>query len=169
MNFGIQVKDHPGLNREAQVRALAPYLDLLSSGDIYRLWAACNKHGWFDARRELLDNRLQPRFAHRLWNAARAEKQLDKMIAERHAYSIRRWIDQYLNTDVRWSEILDVLVAWLDARRSTQALEVVANALIHRGTRDDLRLLKRYEGMLGKVAKQLLAGAEFAVRRRTIH
>ena len=53
-HFGIKVKGHPGLTREAQVRALAPYLHLISPMTLGSLWEACNDHGWFAIRRAAL-------------------------------------------------------------------------------------------------------------------
>ncbi|PTL83742.1 hypothetical protein [Vitiosangium sp. GDMCC 1.1324] len=136
-----------------------------SALDLHTLWDACNNQGWFATRRELLDGRLQPPFTAYLWDAARPADELDKMAAEQRP----SWIDNFLKTDVLWSEVLGTLVAWLDARRSLTALQIVAMALKYRGTREDLRLLRIYEGMPEEVARQLITDAEFAVRRRTIH
>lgn len=166
--FGIRTTGHPGLTREAQVLAVAPYLDLLSATDLWRLWTACNDHGWFATRRKHLDGRLQPPFVRRMWNPDRAASELDKMIAEKRVFWIDRWIDGFLKIGVSWSEILATLTGWLDARRSLEALEVVASAVAHRGTREDLRSLSIYEGMPENAAKQLIADTEFAVKRRTI-
>jgi hypothetical protein len=166
--FGIRRKGHPGLSREAQIRALAPYLDLLSDHDLGVLWGACNDQGWFATRRELLDGRLKPPFTRHLWSAACATDELDKIVAEQRLLWLNHWIDGFLKTGVLWSEVLGMLMAWLDARRSLEALQVVAMALEHRGTREDLRSLRIYEGMPENAARQLLTDTEFAVRRRTI-
>lgn len=167
-HFGIKVKGHPGLTREAQVRALAPYLHLLSPMDLGTLWEACNDHGWFATRRALLDDRLQPPFLERRWDRDRAASELDKMITEnRHAW-IDHWLDDFLKTDVPWTEILAAMTAWLDQRRSLEALQVVAAAVEHRGTRGDLGALRTYVGMPETAASQLIADTQFAVRRRSI-
>jgi hypothetical protein len=167
-HFGVGTKGHPGLTRETQVRALAPYLHLLSPSDIGRLWGACNDHGWFTIRRELLDDRLQPPFLKQRWDRNCAVSELDEKIAENRFGWIGYWIDYFLKTDVPWTEILATMTAWLDQRRSLEALRMVAAAVEHRGTREDLGVLRTYEGMPETAARQLIADTQFAVRRRSI-
>jgi hypothetical protein len=167
-HFGIRWKGHPGLTREAQVRALAPYLDLLSGLDLWQLWQACNDHGWYAARREFLDERLRSPFLERTWDRTRAVQELDKMAAEDRPIRITYWMDDFLKADVSWSEILETMTVWLDERRSLEALKVVAAAVEHRGSREDLGALRSYENMLGKMARQVIADTQFAVCRRSI-
>ena len=85
-HFGIKVKGHPGLKRENQVLALAPYLDLLSDLDISMLWDECNDRGWFATRKKFLDSRLRPSSLHRIWNRDRAIKELDRMVEEEQSH-----------------------------------------------------------------------------------
>ena len=167
-HFGIRMKGHPGITRDAQVLALAPYLHLLSPIDVGRLWEACNDHGWFTIRRELLDSRLQPPFLQCKWHRDHAASEFDKMVAETRIDWIDEWIDGFLKTGVLWSEILATMAAWLDERRSLEALQVVAAAVEHRGTRENLSALKTYEGMPEAATRQLIADTRFAVRRRSI-
>ena len=169
-HFGIKVKGHPGLKRENQVLALAPYLDLLSDLDISMLWDECNDRGWFATRKKLLDSRLRSSSAHRIWNRDRAIKELDRMVEEK-AVALRwfnHWIDQNLKTDVSWNEIFETLMLWLEARRSLEALEIVASAVALRGRREDLSSLRTYEDMNENGIKELICDTEFAVRRRTL-
>ena len=166
--FGIKIKGHPGLNRESQVLALAPYLDLLDDTDIFNLWEECNNRGWFATRKKLLDGRLQPSFAQRIWNCDCAIKELDSMVEAERPYRVSLWIDQHLKADVSWGEILATLIAWLDARQSLEVLEVVASTVARRGVREDLSLLKTYKGMEENGAKELIIDTEFAVQRRTL-
>lgn len=166
--YGIRTKGRPGLTREAQVLALAPYLHLLSSMDIGDLWEACNDRGWFAVRRELLDGRLQLPYLKRLWDRDRALSDLDKMVTEKGPVWIDHWIDNFLKTGVPWTEILATMAAWLDQRRSLEALQVVAAAVGNRGTREDLSALSVYEGMPETAARQLIEDSRFAVRRRSI-
>ena len=168
-HFGIKVKGHPGLKRENQVLALAPYLDLLSDLDISMLWDECNDRGWFATRKKLLDSRLRSSSAHRIWNRDRAIKELDRMVEEKQSHWwFNHWIDQNLKTDVSWNEIFETLMLWLEARRSLEALEVVASAVAFRGSREDLSLLRTYEDMNENEIKELIYDTEFAVRRRTL-
>ena len=168
MNFGIKVKDHPGLKRESQVLALAPYLDLLSDLDISMLWDECNDRGWFATRKKLLDSRLRASSAHLIWNRDRVIKEFDSMVEKRRQRWIDRWIDQRLKADVSWNEIFATLMVWLEDRRSLEALEVVASAVAFRGEREDLSSLRSYEDMNENGVKELICDTEFAVRRRTL-
>ncbi len=166
--FGIRMKGRPGITREAQVLVLAPYLHLLSPMDLGSLWEACNDHGWFTMRRELLDGHLQPPFLQRRWDRDQAVLEFEKMVAENRLVWIDHWIDAFLKTGVPWTEILATMTAWLDQRRSLEALQVVAAAVEHRGTREDMGALRTYEGMPEAAARQLIANTQFAVRRRSI-
>ena len=91
------------------------------------------------------------------------------MITENRHVWIDHWLDNFLKTDVPWTEILATMTAWLDQRRSLKALQVVAAAVEHRGTRGDLGALSTYEGMPETAARQLIADTQFAVRRRSIY
>ena len=88
------------------------------------------------------------------------------MAADERLQQIDYWIDRFLKTDCSWTEILTTMTAWLDQRRSFDALRVVAAAVRYRGTREDLRVLQTYEGM--PAARELIADTEFAVRRRSL-
>lgn len=166
-NFGIRTEGSTGLVREAQLLALAPYLDLLSLMDIRELWENCNAKGWFAIRRKLLDSRLQPPF----WELGaddHSASMFDEMIAKNRVIWIDHWIDDLLKADVTWIKILASMTAWLDKRRSFEALQLVATAIRLRGTREDLDALKIYENMPEPAAGQLIANTRFAVRRRSI-
>ena len=167
MSFGIRIKDHPGLDRESQVLALVPYLGLVSEGDIFALWDACNRRGWFATRRKHLDSRLGSSYVHHLWSCDRSIQKLDRMVEENQQYWSDHWIDQNLKNDVSRGEIFSTLMAWLDDRQSVEALEVVASAVVRRGTREDISMLRVHVNV-GENAKELIHDAEFAVRRRTI-
>ncbi|MCK4563763.1 MAG: hypothetical protein KAU94_03700, partial [Verrucomicrobia bacterium] len=168
-HFGIKTKGHPGITREAQIHALSSYLHLLSEIDIWFLWEACNDKGWFTLRRELLDEHMKSFKRKDLWNSCQAVTELDEMISENRIIWIDHWIDRFLKTDVLWSEILTTMTTWLDQRRSFEALQVVASAVVHRGTREDLTALKTYEGMPESETNLLIADTKFAVQRRSIH
>jgi len=168
LKFGIRMKGHPGLTREAQAVALAPYLHLLSPMDIGELWEAFNDLGWFNLRRELLDGHLRSPYLQRRWDPGHAVSEFEKMAAGERILFVDHWIDGFLKTGVSWSEILATMTAWLDERGSLEALQVVAAAVEHRGTREDLGALKIYKGMPETAARQLIIDTQFAVRRRTI-
>lgn len=142
------------------------YFELLTPHDLFCLWQACNNRGWFIIRRELLDSRLEPPFLWHRWSREQAASELDEMAADERLQQIDYWIDRFLKTDCSWTEILTTMTAWLDQRRSFDALRVVAAAVRYRGTREDLRVLQTYEGM--PAARELIADTEFAVRRRSL-
>lgn len=166
--YGIRVKGRPGITCEAQILALEPYLHLLSPMSIGALWDSCNERGWFTIRRELLDHRLRPPYLHRKWDSDYAKSELEKMVAEKRLVWIGHWIDDFLKTGVSWREILETMMMWLDEKRSIEALRFVAAAVEHRGTREDLSVLRIYEGMSDPEAGQLIADTHFAVRRQSI-
>lgn len=168
-HFGIRTRGRPGISREDQILALAPFLHLLSPVDCGTLWEECNSRGWIAIRHKFLDGLLQPPFLQFLWNANSVAAQLDKLVSDRHPNWIDRWIDGFLKTGASWIEILDSVTTWFDHRRSIEALDVVAAAIVHRGTRQDLGSLRIYDGIPETAAKQIIADTEFAVRRRSIH
>jgi hypothetical protein len=168
-HFGVKVKDHPGITRESQIHALAPYLYLLDPMDIYDLWEVCNKQGWFSIRREFLDDHLQERWVEFKWDKQRAFSQLDEMVSEGRFLRITFWIDLFIKTDVSWEEIYETMLAWLQDRRSFEALRIVAAAVEHRGTRKDIEvLMNRESASKTEEALALMIDTEFAVRRRSI-
>jgi hypothetical protein len=167
--YGIRMKGHPGLQREVQVRALSPYLDLLSVTDIATLWGACNDYGWLALRRELLDPRLQPPFLDKIWSRDRVLTALDKMIDRDPPYWIDHWIDEFLKTGIPQSEILSTIAKWSRDRRSLRAFNLLIQAVLHCGDRDSLPMLEHQEIAAVYPGNELLIDAAFAVRRRTIH
>jgi hypothetical protein len=169
IRYGIRMKGHAGLTREAQLRALVPYLDLLSVGEISQLWHACNDRGWFNSRREFLDCRLRPQHLESLWDRDRAVAKLDAMISRHPPYWIDHWIDEFLKTDTPWSEILSVLAEWTGARQSLRAFNRLAEAIVHCGNRNDLAVLSHQKIAAEYPGNELLVDTAFAVRRRTIH
>ena len=169
LGLGIKVKDHPGIVEEYQVLALERYLDLLDELDISMLWDECNSHGWFDTRKELLDSRLRTSSLQRIWSGENAKKQLDQTVDQGQQVWIGHWIDRNTKAGVPWTEILAVLIEWLEARRSLDALEVAAAAIVYSGRRGDLSLLKEHMQFLESETHELFLDTEFAVKRRTIN
>jgi hypothetical protein len=168
-HFGIRTTDRTGVSRPEQIRALSPYLDLMSDSDIRRFWGVCNEQGWFDLRRELLDPHVQLPFDGDVWESKDPAAAFDKFIAEKPPYPVSYWIDRQIETGNAWPKILAALKTWFDERKSIEALQIVATALQHRGTRQDLAVLRIYETMPEDASRQLIANTEFAVRRRTLH
>lgn len=168
-NFGIRTTGHPGITREAQVLALAPYLNLLNPFDIWQLWTTCNDHRWFTLRQDLLDARLQKQYLKWRWDHDQAISELDETSKRQPiGIDINFWIDNYLKTGVTWNDILSTMTGWLGERQSFEALQLVAAALRYIGTRDNLEVLRIYEEMPETESRQLIADTQFVVHRRTI-
>ena len=84
-----------------------------------------------------------------------------------HKYFLDIEIDRVLSTGVSWTEYLDAMCDWFAERQTFEALQLLAGALAHKGTRDDLSRFKIYEGMPREAAEALISNVTFAVRRRT--
>ncbi|MCP3101894.1 hypothetical protein LZ198_23745 [Myxococcus sp. K15C18031901] len=168
LRVGINTRDRPGLTREEQVSAMAPYLHLLSPEDINSLWETCNDRCWFSLRRGLLDKALKEPYSERQWNPDRLVSELDKTLTTKQTVWIDHLLGHFLEANVSWSEILAVMTRWLEERRSLQALRIVAAAILHQGTRDDMSALKIAQAMPEPEAKQLFADTQFALRRKSL-
>jgi hypothetical protein len=106
-NFGLRMKDHPGLQTEDQVRVLIPYLRLISSLDILLLWEECNDHGWFTVRK-LLDGKLDQKYSRSVWSRECAFSDLDNFTSARHAFHFNHWLEGHINAGVLWDNIFPV-------------------------------------------------------------
>lgn len=168
MHFGVIVKGHPGVTRDSQILALAPYLHFLSSSDILILWDVCNKNGWFKIRRELLDARLDDSHQRFKWQAEIADTQFDKLITDNRLHWIDHWIDDFIKTGVLWEEILAPMADWMNRRNTVEAFKIVTAAIQHRGTRKDLNVFKGYENTDDLEIRALINDTKFAVQRRSM-
>jgi len=166
--FGIKQLDHPGVTRQTQVTALAPYLHHLRPMEIGSLAEECNKHGWYGIRRELLDDLLQAPYDRCRWDADSVPGELDELLSEKRSHWMDHWTDDQLQTGVSWDELLETILEWLRRRPSIEALELAAAAVKHRGGRDDLNKLAAVDLVDDAERSQLLEDTSFAVRRRTL-
>jgi hypothetical protein len=167
-HFGIRVQGRAGITRREQVRALSPYMSLMSPLNIKQLWDLCRDRGWLDLSRDVVGAHLKPPFTETPRSSAVVAAEFDKMIAERRVHWISLWIDRTIAAGVTWDEILSALKSWFAERKSFDALQIVAAALVYRGSRRDLNTLRIYDGMPADTSKQLIVDTDFAVRRRTV-
>ncbi len=153
------------LMRRAQVEALEPYLDYLKPMALRDLWEICNEHGWFDTRRRLLDGRQNPPFL----TAGREKEQisaaLERFLSHDPLQNLDRFLDRYLDAGIAWAKLLAWMVAWLEQKRSVDALKLVATAITLRGSRKDLDVLNICNNMPEVEAKHLVANTRFVVLR----
>ena len=169
LHYGERVHDRPGLIRDKQVLDLERYLDFLEQFDIRQLWDACNRHGWFDIRRRLLDHRLDSPFLPPGREEENIAASLDELIAKEHSFLLRHWLDHLLDSGVAWNDLLGWMAAWLNQRRSLKALNIVATAIMLHGKRSDLEVLDVCNSMPEEAAKKLVVDVRFAVRRSRPH
>jgi hypothetical protein len=166
LEYAGKTDNNPGITRQAQIEALEPYLDLLSSSDLSRLAYVCNEAGWFDLRRRLFDSRVRDTYTS--WRPETAKLGFDELSSGTRPLWIDNEIDRALKTGTTWSEYRTALEEWLADRQSISALNLVAQALRYKGSRSDLSILKAYEGMPREHAESIIANARFSVYRNSI-
>ncbi|MEZ5529713.1 MAG: hypothetical protein R3E57_07225 [Porticoccaceae bacterium] len=168
MHYGIKTTGRPGITKEKQIIALLPYLAQMSDSCIFSLWEACNERGWFDLRSKHLDERLTKDYSRHLWSKRQVIEQLDEMLAHDRGYWIDHWIDDYINRGVVWSEIFEELMQWLDNNQSEEALNLIADAVVYKGSRSDSLLLEKYIG-ISEAASDVIFDTQYGVKRRTLN
>jgi len=167
--LGLNTHGHPGLTRRAQVQALAPYLIYLAEHDVFNLWTICNKKGWFETRRQYID----PLFKATKYGDVeyvdrdKAFAALDKQ-ASRHPTWIGHWIDRCREAGSSTEEIMDIVTSWFNERRTNEALQLVASAIVHMGRRSHFKDLANMLGEADEKAAPLLSNGWFVVQRRSL-
>lgn len=165
-HYGLSTKGEAGITREAQIKALAPYLGILSPEDLRDLADACNKKGWFNLRRELIDPRLRP-VDLEIPEAFRVT--LDENLERGHSTWIEYRIDELRKADVSWASIAAVLRSWLATQPSIHALELAKHTILHAGDADDVIILEVWPGTDDALRLAVTADLNFALRRRNRH
>jgi len=167
IHLGVRSKGHPGITRESQIRALVPYLGFMSQMDIHALWDACNDRGWYALRKDLLDPFLVAPYPRNYWLLENIEHELDNLLDGGRFFIVDNLIDDYFKAGVKWEVILRVLEEWSRKRSSLEALQLLAAAVLHCGSRGDLNSLKFDEKPPDKVT-EIIADTTFALKRRRI-
>ena len=161
VHFGIGMKGEAGITREQQIRALAPYLDILSPGDIGVLARVCNDKGWHALRRDLIDPLLCTE------DRARPETfrgVLDQNLE--HPALLEHRIDNLRKADISWSALAEILRSWLGGQTSLNALTVAKHAILYAGDAGDVEILKVWPGTDEDLRAATIADLSFALRRR---
>ena len=139
-HFGIKVEGHLGVVRKEQIESVVPYISLLDTLPILHFWGACNERGWFDLRREhfdpLITDGREAEYVHKQSTFAA----FDRMAADQPRWS-DLWVEGFLKTGISRQALVALLDEWLVNRRSTPAIELVADVLIQIGQRSGLRVL----------------------------
>ena len=164
-NWGIRISGRAGITRKSQVLALEPYLDLIAITDLKAIADACNRMGWFDLRKRLLDARIDD---HRVaWSSKGAIARFDALVEKGRRHWIDLEIRDALATGASWNEFLGALRAWYEERKTFEALRLLATALALTGSRRDLAALRIYDSIPREAAEALITDVTFAVNRRT--
>ncbi len=166
--FGFMMSDHPGMTREAQARALVPYLDRLSEHDLHGLWEAVNRLGWFDFRRRHLDARFPAKYRGGPWSPGKFSAQLDEVLARGSPYTFEHVVRDVLKAGTPWSEVRNLLAGWLRRHDEHGALRIASHILHEFGGRADLALLAGWPGGMDEEAAGIIADVTFAVRLRSL-
>jgi hypothetical protein len=168
MRMGYRLSGHPGIVRPEQIKAVVPYLDLLNELEFYHFWEACNAHGWFALRRVHFDGRLPSKWREWIFlDPSRALEALDRLFRG-HDHWIDRWLEDFLATGMSLDEIMALVGRWLESQTDIEALQFAASAVIHIGERRHVDLLKLAKIVPTGLAAEIVANADFAVRRRTL-
>lgn len=168
-HFGIKRSGHPGVSRIEQVEALVPYLDYLDPLAIHFFWELCNERSWFNFRRTHLDSRLEGQWRkNTLLDESTIFAELDNQVAKDHISLVDIWIQGHLHQGEQLEGIFSLLGKWLHRRRTIPALEFVAAAVVHTGSRHDLDLLYVDGIKPDEEASAIIADTHFAVSRRSL-
>jgi hypothetical protein len=163
--WGVRTYDHPGITRETQILALEPYLHLIAVSDLKVIADACNRRGWFALRERLLDAQLDK--PHYIRSAENASIVFDSLVAQKRYYWVGIEIDNALSMGISWGDYLSAMRAWFTLRQTFEALQLLAAALAHKGSRRDLPALEICEDMPRKAAEALITDVTFEVYRRS--
>lgn len=157
-----------GFYQIKQIEAILPYLDYLSDSDVHHLWDTCNKHGWYSLRRQHLDGRLSEQWRDREYlSEAKALEALDEYLKQLVPW-IDHWVDRCLESGWTLDQIFELAARWCAEKKTTAALEILASALIHAGTRAHI-VLVNIEGVApGDEADAIGSDTVYAIKRRTL-
>lgn len=157
-----------GWYRIQQIEGLLPYLDYLSESDVHQLWDTCNKQGWVSWRRQYLDGRLSEELRNRWYlSDAKAIEALNELLGQAFPW-VDHWVDRCLETGRSVDHVFDLAARWCVEKKTTQALGLLASALMHAGARRHLPLMNIDGIVPQEEAEAIRMNAAYAVRRRTL-
>lgn len=168
MYYGIRVQGRSGVTRPAQIEALVPYLDMLNESAIHSFWDACHRRGWLDLRRRYFDGRLSARFRKHLYDDDDLLTTFDDLIERNQLMWVDRVIEDCLGGGVAPDHLMQVIERWFFARKTFDAMQLAAMAIVQNGTREDLAILD-IPVEPNEAAESLRADTRFAVKRRRLH
>lgn len=181
-----------GLNERLEFRhleVLLPYLTRLSDHVLIDMAELCQRRGY----REWGKKHLQPEFDRRRTLLPKVEKEKQEYVErlgrihfpsdkdlfeeldwieqqEKHSYGhLHHWIEVFERRQDNHARYLRILKEWLAQKPSIERFRLFAEAIHRQGTRDDTRLLYKYDiaGDSDEILK-LQTNAKFGVMRRTL-
>ena len=168
MRFGYKNAAHPRMSRIEQMQRLVPYLKYLDGSELLHLWDLCNDNGWFDLRRIHLDALVERKRSHYI-DSDMARAELDELASKNEYYWGRRWAEQMEESGWSIDRTMGVLAEWLREQTSLQALNLAAHIIMSAGLRRHIALLQDHMAEPANEAARLVAHADFAVKRRSLH
>lgn len=167
-HMGLHTEGHPGIVRQSQIAALAPYLGYMAKHEVDSLWEICNRMGWFEIRRSLLDPFLREKNGILYEDEAPTFAALDDMVQRNQTHWLNHWLERYAKTGATTDMIVTRVAAWLAKRKTAGALILTQQVLVHIGRRADLGILDIALDSPGPFDDAIRADAIFAVKRRTL-
>jgi hypothetical protein len=151
----------------ARLAAIEPYLSLLDDSVLGSFWTACNVDGFVQWRRLHLDHRT-PNGTRRFHGTTDEDlfNALDELAAGDQRWS-DFWLEQFDERHDPPDRAFQVLRRWLDARRTPEAFEIVAECIALRGRRQDIDILDNF-GHGGTELAAIRKDTLFAVWNRTL-
>jgi len=161
------VQDYPGISREEQIVAFAPYFHLLSEHDVRRLWDTCNKLGFFEARKQFVDPLMRQKDGVPFVDEDATDVALDRMAKPDRLNWVDRWLEDFRRTGADTDMIFGQVSGWLSRRQTIDAFRLVCEILMTIGERKHLAVLDVYSGT-EEEADSLKENARYAVMRRSL-
>jgi predicted HAD superfamily phosphohydrolase len=161
------VQDYPGISREEQIVAFAPYFHLLNEHDVRRLWDTCNKFGFFGARKQFVDPLMREKEGVPFVDQDATDVALDQMAKPDRLNWVDRWLEDFRRTGADTDTILRQVSGWLSRRQTIEAFRLVCEILMTIGERKHLAILDVYSGTEEDV-DSLRKNARYAVMRRSL-
>jgi hypothetical protein len=143
MHFGFSVEGRSHKIEEKHLKSIEPYLKYMDNQQLSLLWWECNRHKFFEWRRNHLDNRItgikDSRLNHDL---SSREKMLDNLCKERHTWY--GWVkDNYLDLGYSLDEAFAAIAKWAEKRGTEDAIKVAADLFFSAANRIHLPLFDR--------------------------
>ncbi|MGC5889017.1 hypothetical protein [Enterobacter roggenkampii] len=170
MNVGLRSSEGIGITRESQLKALQPYLALLSESDLYALWEECKSKNWNQFCYEHLEpllvaSALKSNFQFR------TVPPYDLSDLENALIGRSTFISLWLNIQIRRGAVRELLfmelLSWAREKGDLNALSIVGDIYSNEATRSEFEGFKNVSSIIpgGEV---ILNRVRFNIFNRTL-